>query len=193
MRDPILQEFSEVKHQVQSHRHRLLLNRGIFCLSIGLITASIIYFYNPGVTIPDLRNVQQPNAEELADGSKKVTITSGSNSHYVFVGSINDTPVKFFYDTGASFIAIPSGIANHLGLFRGEPIQLKTAKGISTGYTANLGSVKVGNIKLKNVEAVISEDFEGDDILLGMSFLRQVSISQNDGQLQMRYTNTKNH
>ncbi len=48
-----------------------------------------------------------------------------------------------------------------------------------------LSTVQVGGIKVNNVKAaVLTGDFP-KDILLGMSFLRNVEISENRGVLQL--------
>lgn len=100
------------------------------------------------------------------------------------IGSINGMPVNFLVDTGATSVAMNAVQARRLGIdFRivGEPGTVVTASRVETVYRVMLDSVKVGAIRLRNVEAVVLDGPQPQKILLGMSFLGRLEM-QNDGQ-----------
>ena len=105
--------------------------------------------------------------------------------HYVVNGHINGTEVGFFLDTGATSVAIPGNIATKLGLKRGGQVSVQTANGLAAAYLTRLEEVRLGPIVQRNVRALIQPSMEGD-ILLGMSFLRELEMVQRDRNLILR-------
>jgi aspartyl protease family protein len=103
---------------------------------------------------------------------------------YLGSGSINDYPVSFLVDTGASDIAMNAAHARRLGIdFRvdGDPVMVSTANGRVRAYRVILDRVKVGGIELSNVSGFVNEGDSPEVILLGMSFLGQLDM-QRDGE-----------
>jgi aspartyl protease family protein len=99
-------------------------------------------------------------------------------------GSINGIPVKFLVDTGATSIAMNEREAKRLGLqFRlhGQLGVVTTASGVEKVYQIRLDQVKVGDILLRGVEAVVLEGNRPEAILLGMSFLGRLEL-ENKGK-----------
>jgi len=121
-----------------------------------------------------------------SDGVREVELQRNRQGHYVSSGFINDKPVTFMLDTGASDISIPAQIADQLGLRRGVQMQYQTANGPVWGYSTVLDSVSIGNIELNNVRASINPNVSELDVLLGMSFLKHIEFSQRDDTLTLR-------
>ncbi|NRB41652.1 MAG: retroviral-like aspartic protease family protein [Pseudomonadales bacterium] len=160
-------------------------------LAITIVTAGIwLRNRHADKTAPDL-DAQIPSSRILPSGDIEVTLKSKRNGHYTFIGEINGQPVTFFYDTGASRVAIPVPVANYLELTKGYPSQTHTANGTTTSFSTRLNQIKVGDIELHNIPAGIVKGLEGKQILLGMSFLRHVEISQSNGMLKL--TQHSNH
>ena len=121
-----------------------------------------------------------------ASGDKagaSVTLTADTQGHYQTLGQINGGTVQFLVDTGATSIALPSADARRLGInyLNGEKGYTQTANGRALAYKIKLDTVKVGDITLHAVEAVV---LEGDGLkiaLLGMSFLNRTEMTR-DGQ-----------
>ncbi len=116
---------------------------------------------------------------------KKVNIYRDSNGMFKTVGSINGYTVDFLIDTGASVIALNSALAKRLGIqykLKGEETVVATASGRELAYSVDLDQVKVGEIMLRNVDAVIIEGNSPNTPLLGMSYLGRLNIN-NEGQL----------
>lgn len=121
-----------------------------------------------------------------ADGSREVTLQRNRFGHYVTSGEINGSPVVFMLDTGATGVAVPAALAERLGLQRGRPFRTRTANGITTSYATLLDRVAVGDIALNDVEAAITPGLGGDQVLLGMSFLKHIEFTQRGDTLILR-------
>jgi len=121
----------------------------------------------------------------------KVDIWADNTGSYHIAGSINGQVVNFLVDTGATSIAMNEIVARRLGIdfrYRGKPMRATTASGIASGYSLKLASVKVGEIHLNNVDAVVLEGGFPTKVLLGMSFLRQVKFERNNNLMTLRFT-----
>lgn len=182
---------SSVKKKSKSKTCLDILRKTISALLlVGILGVTIYYYYGSEVLVPSL-DAQKPSSKILPNGDIEVTLKSNQAGHYIFIGNINNTPVKFFYDTGATHIAIPEAVANHLSLAKGEQYLSKTANGSAISFKTTLNSVEVGDISLPLVDAAIATGLNGDEILLGMSFLKHVTIEQGNGVLKLRYTPNK--
>lgn len=120
-----------------------------------------------------------------AGGGSTVTLTADARGHYQTLGQINGNTVQFLVDTGATSIAISSGQARQLGInyLSGSRGYTETANGRAAAYKVTLDTVKVGDITLHAVEAVV---LEGDGLkiaLLGMSFLNRTDMKRDSQSL----------
>jgi aspartyl protease family protein len=102
-------------------------------------------------------------------------------------GSVNGTFVNFLVDTGASVVAMSRLHAQQLGLdFSGaQQGSVVTAQGTVMSYFVNLDEVVVGGITARNVQAAVIDGNYPVEILLGMSFLRQVGLEEQGGVLTL--------
>ncbi|MDY6978712.1 MAG: TIGR02281 family clan AA aspartic protease [Pseudomonadota bacterium] len=137
-----------------------------------------------------LGDQQNPNQQVVqrqgSDGSREVVLKQNRYGHYVANGRINGQQVTFLLDTGATDIAIPAQVANRLGLERGRQVTFQTANGLARGYATRLDSVSLGHIRLTDLPASINPNVSGDEILLGMSFLKHLELNQKDNILTLR-------
>lgn len=120
------------------------------------------------------------------DRIAEVTLTQNHRGHYVANGKINGGKVTFLLDTGATQISIPENIAQRLQLKKGYPLQVTTANGSITVFSTDLNSVSLGAITLSNLRAHINPYMEGDEVLLGMNFMRHLEMTQRNKQLLLR-------
>lgn len=105
------------------------------------------------------------------------TLQPDANGHYLVSGQINGGNARMLLDTGATMIALPAADARRLGIDyrKGRVGYLNTANGVVPAYQVTLDSVKVGDIELHQVDAVVQE--QGLPlILLGMSFLNRTEM-----------------
>jgi aspartyl protease family protein len=125
------------------------------------------------------------SARNRSPESQSVQIMRNSHGMYTTVGSINGLPVTFLVDTGATQVAMNAAAARRLGIdYRvvGVPAAVTTASQVERAWSVTLDSVKVGNILLKNVAGIVLEGSQPSRVLLGMSYLGRLEIT-NDGQL----------
>ena len=117
----------------------------------------------------------------------QIAIPADSLGQYRIRGAINDRYVDFLVDTGASVVALSSVEAEGLGIdfLRGERGTVQTAQGTAESYFLSLDKVTVAGITAYNVQAAVITGRYPVDILLGMSFLRQVSIQESGGVMTL--------
>jgi aspartyl protease family protein len=121
----------------------------------------------------------------------QVVISSDSLGQYWIRGAINNHFTNFLVDTGASVVAISEVDARQLGIEFDASHQgtVQTAQGTADTHFVTLDEIVVGGITAYNVRAAIIAGEYPLEPLLGMSFLRQVSLQENAGVLTL----TKQH
>jgi len=129
---------------------------------------------------------QQISARITDEGAQEIVLQRNRYGHYVATGSINNKPVTFLLDTGATDVSIPGDLANKLGLKRGRSQIYNTANGQVTGYLTQLDRINLGGIELRDVRASINPSMQADEILLGMSFLKELEFTQRGDTLTIR-------
>jgi aspartyl protease family protein len=134
---------------------------------------------------------ENPNtvvASEHGNGYVEVKLTSNRDGHFVMTGQINARPVQFMLDTGATNVAVPESIAQTLRLERGERVQVNTANGRADAFRTTLQRLQIGDIVLNNVRALVVPGLDGEQVLLGMSAVKQLEFTQRGGTLLLRQT-----
>jgi aspartyl protease family protein len=117
-------------------------------------------------------------------GPASAMVTADERGHFVTTGQVNGIPIRFAVDTGATFISLPASEARRLELDyrKGQKVMMETANGIAPAYRIKLDTVRVGDVTVNSVDAVVMES-EGPSIaLLGMSFLNRMNIRR-DGEI----------
>ncbi len=161
------------------------IGQGMIYIAWLLLLALLTYSFNNYL---DQQN--NPNQNISADWNSNVAevrLKQNRYGHYVVNGQINNMPVTFLLDTGATLISIPEKIANKLELKKGFPTQSRTANGTITVYSTRLDQVSIGAIKLTNIRASINPHMAGDEILLGMNFMKHLEMTQKGKELVLRY------
>lgn len=144
----------------------------------------IAYFFER--LIDNRNNPNQNVYSENINGSVRVSLQRNPQGHYISDGRINDQLVVFLLDTGATEVAIPMRVANQLNLNIGRSIQVKTANGTAIAYRTRLQSISLGDIILYDFPATILNNIAGDEILLGMSFLKNFELIQKGKTLTIK-------
>ena len=119
-------------------------------------------------------------------GPRVVKLKQNSQGHYVAPGEINNQAVVYLLDTGATGVSIPGGVAKRLGLKAGGTSQVYTANGAIQVYRTRLDKIALGNIVLYNLPAHINPHMDGETILLGMQFMRDLEMIQRGDELTLR-------
>lgn len=157
---------------------------GMTMLAIAwlLIIAGLYWFFGDW----EARQANPNTASVLSQQQGELTLTRNRAGHYVADGEINGRRVTFLLDTGATWVALPTGLARELGLKRGAAVTLQTASGTSVGYQTRLESVRLGPIAMRDVGALVTDGMDAGTVLLGMNFLKRLEFTQRGGELVLR-------
>lgn len=144
---------------------------------------------NPSTATLDINGKRQAIAigehvnRTAPSGPASVTLKADGRGHYMVQGQINGGSVRMLLDTGATMIALSAADAVRLGIDyrKGQPGMVNTANGTAPVYRVTLNTVKVGDIELNQVEALVQETGL-PFALLGMSFLNRTEM-QRQGEL----------
>ena len=139
---------------------------------IAMFSAREEQLYNPN---------QQLQSSESSD-QRQILLNANRYGHYLVPGQINNQPVRFLLDTGATSVVVPESTAKALQLKKGRKSWVNTANGSIEVYATTIGSLQLGPIHLRNVRASINPHMDGE-ILLGMSALKSLELNQKNGQL----------
>jgi aspartyl protease family protein len=129
---------------------------------------------------------QLSNGRSMFSASSSVTLVADSRGHFMTTGTINGGTVQFLVDTGATMISMGMADARRIGVnyLDGERGSTRTANGVARVYRVKLDSVRVGDITLNNVDALVHES-EMPFVLLGMSFLNRVEMRREGTDLTL--------
>ena len=120
----------------------------------------------------------------------RIVLTAGSGGHFTTQGTINGRAAYFMVDTGATAVAFGANDADRLGVDwrKGQPVRMNTANGVARGWLVRLNSVRVGDVEVDDVEAVVGEQ-SMPYVLLGNSFLTRFQMRRDNDQmvLERRY------
>jgi aspartyl protease family protein len=107
-----------------------------------------------------------------------VTLSADSRGHFFVNGQVNGASVRFLVDTGATWVSLSGADARRLAIdyHKGEPRLMSTANGVAAAYKVLLDSVRVGDVTVSNVEAVVMDGAGPGIALLGMSFLNRMEM-----------------
>jgi aspartyl protease family protein len=161
--------------------------------SFNKTTITVIWLVLLGITtflfnglLDDINNPNKQLSITINElGDKEVILERNRYGHYIASGEINNQAVEFLLDTGATLVAIPEHIATQLKLKKGQAFQTQTANGNSQSYATTIDRLALGGIVMTNVPASISSGMAFDEILLGMSFLKHLHLTQQGSQLRI--------
>jgi aspartyl protease family protein len=119
-------------------------------------------------------------------GGTQIVLTAGSGGHFFTGGSINGKAVRFLVDTGATYVSMGVNEAERLGLdYRaGRPGMTNTANGAMAVYKVSLASVRVGDVQVYDVEALVGQA-PMDQVLLGNSFLTRFQMKRENDTMTL--------
>jgi aspartyl protease family protein len=136
----------------------------------------------------DMGGAQVNLGGAMSEGTEnRITLVAGPGGHFMAEGSINNRSASFMVDTGATTVAMSQADADRIGLkYRDKPPSgmVGTANGNVPAHKVTLNSVRVGNVQVFNVEALIVP--QGMPyILLGNSFLTRFQMKRENDVLTL--------
>lgn len=116
----------------------------------------------------------------------RIVITESGGGHFMTAGQINGKTVQFMVDTGATSIAMGASDADRAGIKYqdGQPVRMATANGNTTGYRIKLNSVRVGDVEVFDVDAVVIPQ-PMPFLLLGNSFLSRFQMRRENNLMTL--------
>lgn len=114
----------------------------------------------------------------------RIVLTASADGHFVTQGSINSRPAQFMVDTGATAIGIGRPDAERMGLkYReGQPVMMETANGTTQGWRIKLASVKLNDVEVREVDAIVTSNAM-PYVLLGNTFLARFQMTRDSSQM----------
>lgn len=116
-------------------------------------------------------------ASDAAPRESRVEIDVGRDGHFYVDAEVNFTSVRLMVDTGATVVALRESDAELAGI-RPLPSEytnpVQTANGTTMAAEAQLGSLAIDDVEVRNVRALIIPDDQLSLSLLGGSFLNNV-------------------
>lgn len=165
-----------MNHSNGSNEPEIKFGKGMMTIAWIIAFAFLTWFFM-GVEERQNNPNYSPNSSS-SNNTIKVELKQNKWGHYVTTGEVDGKNVVFLLDTGATNIAIPGSLENYLNLKRGRAYQVSTANGNAVAYATKIDSIRVGDIVLNNVRASINPSMLGNEILLGMTALKQIELRQ---------------
>lgn len=123
-----------------------------------------------------------------AGSANELVYRADPNGHFLVDAEVNGTPVRFLVDTGATLVVLSPADARAAGLDGGDlrfTAVMSTANGTARAAPTRLRSLRLGQLEVTDVPAVVMERPLAVS-LLGMSFLRRLDgYSIRDGVLTL--------
>ncbi len=128
--------------------------------------------------------VHERPRQRAAAATPKLVLFADSRGHFIEQGQINGQSIRYMVDAGASVVAIGRTEAERLGLpfLQGQRVQMGTANGSANGWRLRLDSVRVGELEVRGVEAVVTPQ-PMPFVLLGNSFLSEFQMTRQGEQM----------
>lgn len=118
--------------------------------------------------------------------AQEIVLPVGLGGHFLSSGAINGRPVQFMVDTGATVVAISQAEAERIGLaYRNAPRAMtQTANGAVPVHRVSLNAVRVGEVEVNHVDAIVMPAAM-PYVLLGNSFLGRFQMRRDNDVLRL--------
>lgn len=167
----------------------IVLVTGALAIAVPQMAPSLIASFSPGPGFPEGGEAapapERPPAaseplpaERPAPRYRQVVLTADGRGHFVAEAVVNGRRIEAMIDTGATAVALTEKTAERLGIhlapsaFR-QP--LSTGNGVVAAAPITLDEIRLGDITVRRVGAVV---VPGDALpvnLLGMTYLRRLA------------------
>jgi aspartyl protease family protein len=118
-------------------------------------------------------------SKDGAPSGGTIVMSANGDGHFITQGRINGSAVTFMVDTGATVVAIGQADADRLQLNykNGQRGFANTANGRVPVFALTLATVRIGDVEVPNVEAVVMPAAM-PHVLLGNSFLTRFAMKR---------------
>ena len=134
-----------------------------------------------------LRVGQNVASQPSGSGPASVVLTADGGGHFLTTGNVNGTTIRFIVDTGASMVSLGASDARRIGIdiSKGQQGMANTANGQAIVTHVKLDSVRVGEIVMNNVDALVHQQ-DMPFALLGMSFLNRMEMQRSGDTMTLK-------
>lgn len=149
--------------------------RGLGTVALGAILVTLMLQlsrFDPRLEVA----VPQFGLPEQRVAGGETIIPIAADGHYWLEAKVNDVPVRFLVDTGATLTAVSAETAQRAGLrprTGGVPIIISTANGTVHADLTTVETLTFGNITAEGLDAVIAPNL-GRTNVIGMNFLSRL-------------------
>ncbi len=125
-------------------------------------------------------------AAPAGGGGQRIVLTADARGHFLPPGQINGREVQFMVDTGATSVALGESDARRINLKyeSGQRVRVNTANGQAVAHVVQLDSVRIGDVTVYGVEALVTPQ-SMSYVLLGNSFLNRFQMQRQNDQLTL--------
>jgi aspartyl protease family protein len=145
-------------------------------VALGTLMAQMADRMTPAhANTPSKQVVASDNAAPA--GGRSLSIPPDGRGHFQTEGRINGQRIGFMVDTGASVIALNEKSAAQFGLRPSRNdynATVTTANGTIKAARTHLAMVEVGDLTVRDVDAMVLPDEALSENLLGLSFLSKL-------------------
>lgn len=126
----------------------------------------------------------------LSDGSQEVILNQSMSGHFETDAIVNGASVHMLVDTGASSVVLSNADAQAIGINPENlnyTVTVMTANGRTSAAPVRLSEIAIGPIVRRNISALVAQDGQLDQSLLGMTFLSTLgSMQMKTDELRLR-------
>ena len=139
-------------------------------ITIGFIWYAVHVHLKNRVTRISVSPVNLTQPQQISGG---VILKKDRQGHFRGTVLVNNIPMPFLIDTGATRTAIPVKMAIKAKLPVGRTIQTSTAGGRVLSHETRINNLKIGSAIIRNLAANINDHL--DEVLIGMNTLKYFS------------------
>lgn len=155
------------------------MSRFVIVFLVLLATAPLVPFVAKKLSVPQgAPEAVEPAAAPGGETSgRSHRIARNRQGHFVADAYLNGRAVDMLVDTGATLTALPESLAGDIGIFlKASDFKYPVATANGTIYAARavIDGFRIGEIRLKNIDAMVLKDQSLGKPLLGMSVLNQL-------------------
>jgi len=156
--------------------------------AVYLLVANRGVLTSPEDAVKPAAQVVAPEKSSAATVSNSLILRAAHDGYVYVDASVNGWPMRMAFDTGASYVSLTQADAVRAGLAGGLDYSLvfETANGRAYGAPVTLREVRVGQLDIDDVPAVVMQNLGFS--LLGQTFLNRLeSYQMRDGILTLTW------
>ncbi|NTJ42613.1 TIGR02281 family clan AA aspartic protease [Agrobacterium larrymoorei] len=123
-------------------------------------------------------------------GEQEVVLSKSMSGHFETNAMINGAEVHMLVDTGASSVVLSHADAETVGISPDNlsyTVSVMTANGRTSAAPVRLSEIAIGPIVRRNISALVTQDGQLDQSLLGMTFISTLgSMQMQTDELRLR-------